>query len=114
MSGQKTCHRLHRQRCVAVPEMHDRDRDIGALPGCRPSVAWARHPRGSARTNEGTRNHMFPGKTLELRILQLYIWTLNAKRFIDGFRTATVARYGAYEVRLVETLLDPRGDTIPF
>ena len=57
---------------------------------------------------------MFPGKALELRILQLYIWTLNAKRFIDGCRTATVARYGAYEVRLVEPLLDPRGDTIPF
>ena len=57
---------------------------------------------------------MLPGKALELRILQLYIWTLNAKRFIDGCRTATVARYGAYEVRLVEPLLDPRGDTIPF
>ncbi len=24
---------------------------------------------------------MFPGKALELRILQLYIWTLNTKRF---------------------------------
>jgi len=57
---------------------------------------------------------MVPGKALELRILQLYIWALNAKRFIDGCRTATVARYGAYEVRLVEPLLDPQGDVIPF
>jgi hypothetical protein len=57
---------------------------------------------------------MFPGKSLELRILQIYIWSINAKRFIDGFRVATVARHGSYEVRLVEPLLDPRGDTIPF
>src|SRR5215467_7365166 len=74
----------------------------------------ARHPRGSSRTNERTCSHMVPGKALELRILQLYIWALNAKRFIDGCRTATVARYGAYEVRLVEPLLDPQGDVIPF
>jgi hypothetical protein len=57
---------------------------------------------------------MSPGKALELRILQLYIWTLNAKRFTDGYRTVTVARYGAYEVRLVEPLLDSRADTVPF
>jgi hypothetical protein len=57
---------------------------------------------------------MFPSRALELRILQLYIWALHAKRFVDGCRTATVARYGAYEVRLVESLLDPQDDTIPF
>jgi hypothetical protein len=57
---------------------------------------------------------MFSGKVLEVRILQLYIWALHAKRFIDGCRTATVARYGAYEVRLVEPLLDPQHDIIPF
>ena len=57
---------------------------------------------------------MFPSKALELRILQLYIWSINAKRPIDGCRTATVARHGSYEVRLVEPLVDPQGDTIPF
>jgi hypothetical protein len=53
-------------------------------------------------------------KALELRILQLYIWSINAKRSIDGCRMATVARHGSYEVRLVESILDPQGDTIPF
>ena len=57
---------------------------------------------------------MVPGKALELRILQLYVWFINAKRSIDGCRVATVARHGSYEVRLVEPLLDPQGDTIPF
>jgi hypothetical protein len=59
-------------------------------------------------------NHMFPGKALELRILQLYIWALSRKKDVDGFRTATIARYGVYEVRLVEPMLDPQVDTIPF
>jgi len=57
---------------------------------------------------------MFPGKALELRILQLYIWALSRDKGVDGFRTATVARYGAYEVRLVESTLDPQVDSIPF
>jgi hypothetical protein len=57
---------------------------------------------------------MFPGKALELRILQLYIWSLSRNKCVDGYRTATVARYGAYEVRLVESLLEPQVDTIPF
>jgi hypothetical protein len=57
---------------------------------------------------------MFPGKALELRILQLYIWSINAKWSVDGWRAATVARHGTYEVRLVEPLLDPQSDTIPF
>jgi hypothetical protein len=59
-------------------------------------------------------NHMFPGKALELRILQLYIWALSRNKDEDGFRTATIARYGVYEVRLVEPMLDPQLDTIPF
>jgi hypothetical protein len=57
---------------------------------------------------------MFLSKALEVRILQLYIWSINAKRSIDGCRMATVARHGTYEVRLVEPLLDRQGDTIPF
>jgi hypothetical protein len=57
---------------------------------------------------------MLAGKALELRILQLYIWSINAKKLADSCRTATVARYGAFEVRLVEPLFDAQGDTIPF
>jgi hypothetical protein len=58
-------------------------------------------------------NHM-PRNALELRILQLYIWALSRNKDEDGFRTATIARYGVYEVRLVEPMLDPQLDTIPF
>jgi hypothetical protein len=57
---------------------------------------------------------MRAGKALELRILQLYIWSINAKKLADGCRTATIVRYGAYDVRLVEPLFDAQGDTIPF
>jgi len=57
---------------------------------------------------------MFPSRNLELRILQLYVWELMAKRFVDGCRTASLARYGAYEVRLVELLQDLQGDSVPF
>lgn len=88
------------------------DRKVGVPLGCCAVSVYAKH--GSALANGRTPSHMFPGKALELRILQLYIWALHAKRFIDGCRTATVARHGAYEVRLVEPLLDPQGDTIPF
>lgn len=95
-------------------EMHDRGPQHRSASRLQGRKLWPRHPSGSARTNGRTCSHMFPGKALELRILQLYIWTLNTKRFIDGCRTATVARYGTYEVRLVEALLDPRGETIPF
>src|SRR5258705_13925281 len=90
------------------------DRNIGALPGCRAVSCMSKASERKCTRKRKDVQYMFPGKALELRILQLYIWTLNAKRFVDGCRTATVARYGAYEVRLVEPLLDPRGDTIPF
>jgi hypothetical protein len=59
-------------------------------------------------------NHMVQAKALELRILQLYIWALSRNKSVDGYRTATVARYGSYEVRLVESALDTQFDTIPF
>ena len=88
------------------------DRSASRLPG-RERMSQT-HPRGSAPATTRTCNHMFPGKALELRILQLYIWSINAKRSIDGCRVATVARHGSFEVRLVEPLLDPHGDTIPF
>jgi hypothetical protein len=57
---------------------------------------------------------MTPGQNLELRIFKLYVWDLMAQRFIDGCRAALLARYGAFEVRLVELLLDWQDDSIPF
>ena len=94
-------------------QMHDRgpqDRSASRLL----RRECARKAWKCALANGRTDSHMLPDKALELRILQLYIWALHAKRFIDGCRTATVARYGAYEVRVVEPLLDPQHDTIPF
>jgi hypothetical protein len=93
---------------------HDRaqDRNASRLPGRERTDLL--HPRGGAIATRRTGWHMFPSKALELRILQLYIWSINEKRSIDGCRTATVARHGWYEVRLVEPLLDPQGDIIPF
>jgi hypothetical protein len=57
---------------------------------------------------------MIPGKNLEMRIFQVYVWDLMARRFIDGCRAALLARYGAFEVRLVELLQDWQDDSIPF
>jgi hypothetical protein len=72
------------------------------------------HPRGSALPNGRTCCQMFSSNALELRILQLHIWASNSSRVSDGCRTAPVARYGAYEVRLVEPLLDAQRDIVPF
>lgn len=57
---------------------------------------------------------MYPSKAFELRIVQLYIWSLFGKMFVDGCRTASITRYGSYEVRLVEIKHEQKGDTIPF
>src|SRR5258708_24443736 len=114
MSGQGTRRRLDTRRCGVVMLKQDQPQERSAtrLLG-RERAGW-KHPRGSALANRRMCNHMVPGKALELKILQLYIWSINAKRSIDGCRVATVARHGSYEVRLVEPLLDPQGDTIPF
>jgi len=57
---------------------------------------------------------MLPGKNLEFRIFQLYVLDLMAEKFVDGCRAATLARYGSYEVRLVELLQDWQENTAPF
>jgi hypothetical protein len=56
-------------------EMHDRGPQHRSASRLQGRKLWPRHPSGSARTNGRTCSHMFPGKALELRILQLYIWT---------------------------------------
>jgi hypothetical protein len=53
-------------------------------------------------------------KTIEWKIIQSYIWVLRAPRDVDGHKTCSLARHGAYEVRLIEPSEMPRGDAIPF
>jgi len=56
---------------------------------------------------------MSPTNTLELRIMQMRIWALVAAEPVDGQRTASLARHGEFEVRLIELPQDPHSDTIP-
>jgi hypothetical protein len=53
-------------------------------------------------------------KILEWRIIQSYVWVLRAPQSRQGNRTSTLARHGAYEVRLIDPSQMPQGDTIPF
>jgi hypothetical protein len=52
-------------------------------------------------------------KALEQRIMQGRIWALVAAERIDGQRTVSLARHGAFEVRLIELPQDPLSDNIP-
>jgi hypothetical protein len=45
---------------------------------------------------------MTAGKSIELRILQMYLWTLVTPNYVNNRRTALLARHGAYDVRLIE------------
>jgi len=51
-------------------------------------------------------------KALELRIIQLYVWALVAPKYVDGRRTASIARHGAFEVRLIEVPASLEQDTV--
>jgi hypothetical protein len=53
-------------------------------------------------------------KSLERQIIQSYIWVLRAPPDEAGCKTRTLARHGAYEVRLVEPSQMPEGDIISF
>ena len=55
-----------------------------------------------------------PRKLLERRIVQSYVWVLRAPKDIDGLQSASLARHGAYEVRLIEPSGMPQGDSMPF
>ena len=55
-----------------------------------------------------------PRRSLERRIVQSYVWVLRAPKTIDGLQTASLARHGAYEVRLIEPSGLPNGDSMPF
>ena len=52
-------------------------------------------------------------KALELQIMQMYICPLVAPEHADGQRTLSLARHGAFEVRLIELPQDPHSDSIP-
>jgi hypothetical protein len=68
-----------------------------------------RHFRRASVISEATRN-----KSIEWQIIQSYVWVLRAPQDIDGHRTCPLARYGAYEVRLLEPSQIPEGDARPF
>jgi hypothetical protein len=53
-------------------------------------------------------------KSLERQIIQSYIWVLRATPDETGCKTRTLARRGAYEVRLFEPSQMPQGDIISF
>jgi hypothetical protein len=53
-------------------------------------------------------------KAIEWKIIQSYTWVLRAPRDIDGHKTCSLARHGAYEVRLIEPSDMPQGDATPF
>jgi hypothetical protein len=53
-----------------------------------------------------------PGKALELRIMQMYIWALVAPNHING-EPVSLVRHGAYDVRLIELPKNPKKDTVP-
>jgi hypothetical protein len=53
-------------------------------------------------------------KALEWRIIQSYVWVLCAPQDSDGQKTCSLARHGAYDVRLIEPSQMPQGDTIAF
>jgi hypothetical protein len=55
-----------------------------------------------------------PRKTLERRIVQSYIWVLRAPKDSDGLQAASLARHGAYEVRLFDPSVIVKGDSLPF
>jgi hypothetical protein len=53
-------------------------------------------------------------KEIEWRIIQSYVWVLRAPHDVDGLRMCSLARHGAFEVRLIEPSHMPRGDSVPF
>jgi hypothetical protein len=56
---------------------------------------------------------MLATKAIELRIMQMRIWALVAAERIDGLRIVSLARHGAFEVRLIEFAPDCHSDNIP-
>jgi hypothetical protein len=74
----------------------------------------------ASRMREGSRScestemeNMSATKALELRIMQMYTWLLVAPERFDGERIASLARHGAFEVRLIELPQKPQSDSIP-
>jgi hypothetical protein len=55
-----------------------------------------------------------PIKNLEWRIIQAYVSLLATREGAGGERTMLLARYGSYEVRLVEPVLSTLDDAAPF
>jgi hypothetical protein len=56
---------------------------------------------------------MAAGKTSELRILQMYLWSLVTPTYSNGRRVGLLARHGTYDVRLIECQKSAHGDAEP-
>lgn len=81
----------------------------------RPNMKYvANEMRAGSRSCKSTvMEKMSATETLEQRIMQMRIWALVAAERIDDQRTVSLARHGAFEVRLIELPQDPHGDSIP-
>ena len=49
-------------------------------------------------------------KALERRLIEVYTSLANAPKDEHGFRIATLARYGVYEVRMIEPATEPKSE----
>jgi hypothetical protein len=56
---------------------------------------------------------MSTSRALELRIMQMYIWALATPKYVEGRRAASLARHGAFEVRLIEFPTSLKGADFP-
>jgi hypothetical protein len=65
----------------------------------------------SSRAEEPRRSR---SKGWERRILQSYVWVLRAPQDVDGQKSCSLVRYGAYEVRLIEPSQMLGGNSAPF
>jgi hypothetical protein len=52
-------------------------------------------------------------KTSELRVMQMYLWSLITPTYVNGRRVGLLARHGAYDVRLIDCQKSAYGDAEP-
>ena len=80
-----------------------------------PANFVSRNDAGLSGVNEGMELKK-PSRTdsLAWRLTQAYIWLAIAPANPDGSRTAEIARYGVYEIRLIEPAATSDADAISF
>jgi hypothetical protein len=86
---------------------------IWAADGPEYQLCRQMNARGSRSCESTVMEKMSATKALERRIMQMYIWLLVAPEQSGGQRIASLARHGAFEVRLIELPQNPHSDCIP-